>query len=188
MWVRPCMCVSSRFFLPAPSHYMTCWVVCTRVCGCIRRKLYALDTIHPCLCTRVHGVCVHCADQLLNWDGRPLGVTIAALPRFINERRTSLPAFVLAFSLISVCIICVLIGGCPLPNVASCMCVVRVWSIPTSISVHGTGWGMLSDDAGCVVGACVCKDAICLKLLLVRLPFAHPPALRYWPAPAHVVD
>lgn len=49
-------------------------------------------------------------SQMLHWDGRVLQVTIAAMPSFVSERRTTLPAFVLAFAVVTVFIIAVLIG------------------------------------------------------------------------------
>ena len=55
------------------------------------------------------------ANQNLDWDGRILRVTIAALPSFVSDRRTSLPEFVLAFAVVTVFIIAVLIGELPIP-------------------------------------------------------------------------
>jgi hypothetical protein len=50
------------------------------------------------------------ANQTLDWDGRILQVTIAALPSFVSDRQTALPEFVLAFAVVTVFIIAVLIG------------------------------------------------------------------------------
>ena len=49
-------------------------------------------------------------EQELNFDGRLLSVTIGALESFVNKRRTTLPAFVLLFSLLTVIVVSALIG------------------------------------------------------------------------------
>ena len=55
----------------------------------------------------VHGV------QTITFDDRALRVTIAAQPYFVSKRRTTLPAFVLAFALVAVGITSALFGTCP---------------------------------------------------------------------------
>ena len=60
-------------------------------------------------------LCTVHANQTLNWDGRILQVTIAALPSFVSDRQTALPEFVLAFAVVTVFIIAVLIGELPIP-------------------------------------------------------------------------
>jgi hypothetical protein len=50
--------------------------------------------------------------QTLFLGTRELQVTVAALPKFLADRHTTLPRFVLAFSLLIVIFIALLIGGC----------------------------------------------------------------------------
>jgi hypothetical protein len=51
--------------------------------------------------------------QTITFDDRALRVTIAAQPYFVSKRRTTLPAFVLAFALVAVGITSALFGTCP---------------------------------------------------------------------------
>ena len=63
------------------------------------------------LCHGAACVCHVTFVQDLSFDARPLEVTVAARPKFIADRRTSLPRFVLAFALVTVFIIALLIGA-----------------------------------------------------------------------------
>jgi hypothetical protein len=49
--------------------------------------------------------------QTLTFDDRILSVTIAARPRFVSKRRTSLPVFVLVFALGSVCVMSAMLSA-----------------------------------------------------------------------------